>query len=250
MRTARALRAPWHASASAWVGALVLALMTCVLAACGGGGEVPATQPGGKRALPDDYSTRKAVNYSPFRTEDRATEVVTRENVLQDLGLLAQGGFTLIRTFDSSDEVARLLLQIIKDNQINIKVQLGIFILPTAFGSPEEVAAARQFNDNEIARGIKLAADFDGIVIAVSVGNESVGFGRTTPEVMADYVALVRANVTQPVTMNDVWDAFAPRPGRGRWHAALPCQPARLRVDAQLPDPDHQPVGLGAAGGA
>jgi len=52
-------------------------------------------------------------------------------------------------------------------------------------------------------------------VIAVSVGNESVGFGRTTPEVMADYVALVRANVRQPVTMNDVWDAFASGPGGG-----------------------------------
>ncbi len=208
------LRAPWRASSSAWVGALVLAL-TCLLAACGGGSVVPATQPGGKRALPDAYSTRKAVNYSPYRTENRDTEVVTRENVLQDLGLLSQGGFTLIRTFDSSDQVARLLLQIIKDNRIDIKVQLGIYLAPTAFGTDEEVAAARQNNDNEIARGINLAADFDGIVIAVSVGNESVGFGRTTPEVMADYVALVRANVTQPVTMNDVWDAFAPGPGGG-----------------------------------
>ncbi len=156
MRTARVLRAPWYASSSAWVGALVLAV-TCVLAACGGGGEVPATQPGGKRALPDAYSTRMAVNYSPYRTEDRDTEVVTRDNVLQDLGLLAQGGFTLIRTFDSSDEVAGLLLQIIKDNRIDIKVQLGIYLAPTAYGTPEEVAAARQNNDNEIARAIKLA---------------------------------------------------------------------------------------------
>ena len=213
MRTARALRTPWYASSFAWLGALVLAV-TCVLSACGGG-EVPATQPGGKRALPDAYSTRKAVNYSPYRTDDRATEVVTRDNVLQDLGLLAQGGFTLIRTFDSSDEVAGLLLRTIKDTGIDIKVQLGIYLAPTAFGTDEEVAAARQINDNEIARAIKLAADFNGIVIAVSVGNESVGFGRTTPEVMADYLALVRANVTQPLTMNDVWDAFAPGPGGG-----------------------------------
>ena len=83
---------------------------------------MPATQPGGKRALPDAYSTRKAVNYSPYRTDDRATEVVTRDNVLQDLGLLAQGGFTLIRTFDSSDEVAGLVLRTIKDTGIDIKV--------------------------------------------------------------------------------------------------------------------------------
>jgi exo-beta-1,3-glucanase (GH17 family) len=212
MTKAKALRGMLRVSSSAWLAALFLGVAG-VLAACGGGGVVPATQPGGMRALPDDYSTRKAVNYSPYRTENRDTEVVTRDNVLQDLGLLAQGGFTLIRTFDSSDEVAGLLLQIIKDNRIDIKVQLGIYLAPTAYGTPEEVAAARRKNDDEIARAIRLAADFDGIVISVSVGNESVGFGRTTPEVMADYLALVRANVTQAVTMNDVWDAFAPGPG-------------------------------------
>ena len=210
MTKAQTLRASWRGSPSAWLATLILGV-AAVLVACGSS-DVPATQPGGMRTLPDDYSTRKAVNYSPWRTENRDTEVVTRDNVLQDLGLLAQGGFTLIRTFDSSDEVAGLLLQIIKDNRIDIKVQLGIYLAPTAFGTDEEVAAARLNNDNEIARAIKLAADFDGIVIAVSVGNESVGFGRTTPEVMADYLALVRANVTQPVTMNDVWDAFAPGP--------------------------------------
>ena len=211
MTKAQALRASWRRFPFCLVATLVMGVAS-LLVACGGSDTVPATQPGGMRALPDEYSTGKAVNYSPYRTENRDTEVVTRDNVLQDLGLLAQGGFTLIRTFDSTDEVAGLLLQIIKDNRINIKVQLGIYLAPTAFGTDEEVATARRKNDNEIARAIKLAADFDGIVIAVSVGNESVGFGRTTQEVMADYLALVRANVTQPVTMNDVWDAFAPGP--------------------------------------
>ena len=95
-----------------------------------------------RRPLPAIYSTGKAVNYSPYRTENRDTEVVTRDNVLQDLGLLAQGGFTLIRTFDSTDEVAGLLLQIIKDNRINIKVQLGIYLAPTAFGT--DLAAGKE----------------------------------------------------------------------------------------------------------
>jgi exo-beta-1,3-glucanase (GH17 family) len=185
-----------------------------VLVACGGGGTVPATQPGGLRPLSADFSNRKAVNYSPYRTNNRDTEVVTRENVLQDLGLLAQGGFTLIRTFDSSDEFARLMLQIIKDNQINMKVQLGIFIAPTN-GTGAVLTSALQFNNAEVARGIKLAEDFKDIVIAVSVGNESVGFGRTTPEVMAAYLSTVRAGVTQPLTTNDVWDAYAGLPGSG-----------------------------------
>ena len=206
------LRARLRISPATWLATLILGMAT-VLVACGGGA-VPATQPGGLRALPAEYSTRKAVNYSPYRTDNRDTEVVTREHVQQDLGLLAQSGFTLLRTFDSSDEVSKLMLQIIKDNQINIKVQLGIYIAPTAYGTAGEVANARRINDEEIARGIKLAADFRGIVIAVSVGNESVGFGRTTPQVMAEYLQQVRNGVSQPLTMNDVWDAF-PSPGSG-----------------------------------
>ena len=125
--TAQVSRArAWSCVAPAtWLAGVVLGL-TALLAACGGGGTLPGTQPGGLRPLSADFSTRKAVNYSPYRSTNRDTEVVTRANVLQDLGLLAQGGFTLVRTFDSSDEFARLMLQIIKDNQINMKVQLEI----------------------------------------------------------------------------------------------------------------------------
>jgi exo-beta-1,3-glucanase (GH17 family) len=211
--TTQALRAVLRASPSAWVAALVLG-MAGALVACGGGGTVPATQPGGLRPLSAEFSTRKAVNYSPYRSDNRDTEVVTRENVLQDLGLLAQGGFTLIRTFDSSDEFARLMLQIIKDNQINMKVQLGIYIAPTN-GTGTVLASALQFNSAEVARGIRLANDFKDIVIAVSVGNESVAFGNNTPQVMAGYLTTVRGGVTQPLTTNDVWDAYAGLPGNG-----------------------------------
>ena len=207
--TAQVSRArAWSCVAPAtWLAGVVLGL-TALLAACGGGGTLPGTQPGGLRPLSADFSTRKAVNYSPYRSTNRDTEVVTRANVLQDLGLLAQGGFTLVRTFDSSDEFARLMLQIIKDNQINMKVQLGIFIAPTS-GTGAVLNSALLANDNEIARGIKLASEFKDIVIAVSVGNESVAFGTSTPEVMAGYLSRVRASVTQPLTTNDVWDAYA-----------------------------------------
>ena len=200
-------------ASATWLAGLVLGL-TALLAACGGGGTVPATQPGGLRPLSADFSNRKAVNYSPYRSTNRDTEVVTRANVLQDLGLLAQGGFTLIRTFDSSDEFARLMLQIIKDNQINMKVQLGIYIAPTS-GTGTELTDALAFNEAEVARGVRLANEFKDIVIAVSVGNESVAFGNSTPQVMAGYLSRVRNGVTQPLTTNDVWDAYAGLPGRG-----------------------------------
>ena len=211
MTSTQTFRAALRGLSSVWLAALVLGAAGA-LVACGGGGTVPATQPGGLRPLSADFSTRKGVNYSPYRSNNRDTEVVTRENVLQDLGLLAQGGFTLIRTFDSSDEFARLMLQIIKDNQINMKVQLGIYIAPTN-GTGAVLASALQFNNAEVARGIRLASEFKDIVIAVSVGNESVAFGNNTPEVMAGYLSTVRGGVTQPLTTNDVWDAYAGLPG-------------------------------------
>jgi exo-beta-1,3-glucanase (GH17 family) len=210
MKTLESLRAMRRASPLAWLAALLIGI-TGLLAACGGGGEVPFPQPGGLRPLSADFTTRKAINYSPYRTDNRDTEVVTRDNLLQDLGLLAQGGFTLLRTFDSSDAVARQLLEIIRDNQLNIKVQLGIFIAPTTT-TGAELEANLAFNREEIARGIALANDFPGIVIAVSVGNETLAFGRSTAAEMAEYLAQVRGSVAQPITTDDVWDAFAPGP--------------------------------------
>ena len=211
MIKAQALRSSLRVSFSAWLAALGLAAM---LVACGGGGSVPATQPGGVRALPQDFATRKAVAYSPYRTSNRGTEVVTRENVLQDLGLLAQGGFTLIRTFDSSDNFTRLMLQIIKDNRINMKVLLGIYIDTRTAGTGAGLAAALAFNNAEVARGIKLANDFKDIVAAVSVGNEAIAFGYARPEQMVGYLNTVRSGVSQPITTDDTWDAYASLPGR------------------------------------
>ena len=219
MMKAQASRASSRVRPAAWLAGLVLG-MAAVLVACGGGGTVPATQPGGLRPLPADYGTRKAVNYSPFRTADRGTEVVTRENVLQDLGLLAQGGFTLLRTFDSSDNFTRLMLQIIKDNQINMKVQLGVDIRAT--NNSAATQANQTFNNAEIARARRLASEFKDIVIAVSVGNEVLYNGGSTPEMMATYLNTVRASVTQPVTTNDVFDSYASRSGSRRNGEGMP----------------------------
>ena len=71
-------------SRTAW--ALVLALLllaSLVLAACGGGGVVPI--PGVQtRALSVDFSQRKAVAYSPFRSANRDTETITAAMILRE----------------------------------------------------------------------------------------------------------------------------------------------------------------------
>ena len=182
---------------------LALALVT-ILGACGGGGTVPL--PGVQvRALSPDFATRKAVAYSPFRSANRDTETVTTAEVTQDLTLLAQGGFGLIRVFDSSTNASRpsggsteAILQAIQASHLDIKVQLGIYIQ----------SGNNAFNQAEIARGIALAGTYASTVLAVSVGNENMvswSFNAVDPTLMAGYINTVRAAVSQPVTSDDNW---------------------------------------------
>ena len=187
------------------------------LAACGGDdGATPTPPPSPPpapapapaptaRKLAADYATRKAVAYSPFRSGNRDTETITDTEVLQDLQLLKQANFGLIRLFDSSDAVSKLTLQVIKDNNLDIKVHLGAYV----------IAGNDTFNTAEIARAIKLATDYPDIVEAVSVGNETMvswSFNKFTPAQIEAFLTTVRAGVTQPVTTDDNWALWAGAP--------------------------------------
>ena len=187
------------------VGAALLALlMTALLVACGGGGQVPA-QTVQARSLSPEFYSRKAVSYSPYRTGNRDTEVVTSANIQQDLELLAQGGFKLIRLFDSSDAVAKATLQVIKDRKLDIKVMLGIYV----------ASGNEAFSQAEMARGVALANAYPDTVLAVSVGNETMvswSFNKIAPETMAGYISTVRNQITQPVTTDDNWAFWASAP--------------------------------------
>ena len=120
--------------------ALSALLAVFFLVACGGGssGSVPYT--GVQiRPLSSDFTARKAIAYSPYRTaanvDGLAAEVIPPANIKQDLDLLLAAGFRLIRLFDSDDKVARQTLQVIADNKLNMKVQLGVFIQSGADGA-------------------------------------------------------------------------------------------------------------------
>jgi exo-beta-1,3-glucanase (GH17 family) len=189
--------------------ALCLALcLAVVLASCGGGGGTPYTGVT-VRPLSTDFTSRKAVAYSPYRTaaneSDLVNEVITKANIKQDLDLLLAAGFRAIRLFDSSDKVARQTLEVIRDNDLNIKVQLGAFVL----GSSEAASRA------EIARCVALANAFPDIVLAVSVGNETMvswAFNRIAPPLMAQYIRSVRGQINQPVTTDDNYAFWASAP--------------------------------------
>ena len=194
--------------------ALALALgvtLALVLVACGGGGTV-RLEGVEMRPLSAEFSTRKAVAYSPFRSGNRDTETITPAMVKQDLELLVQGGFTLIRLFDSSDRVAKLTLQVIRDNGLNVKVMLGAYVQSDKYASAADKPAVAAYNQAELSRAVALAKEFASIVLTVSVGNENMvswSFNPITPEVMARYITTVRDQVTQPVTTDDNWAIFA-----------------------------------------
>jgi exo-beta-1,3-glucanase (GH17 family) len=215
-----------------------------VLASCGGGGSV-VTGVASPRALSAEVASRNAVNYAPFRTLECKVEIRPKvyvyvgqcaydsNNILralsnnqvaiptgepptleepdsanfaahikEDLDLMVAGNFRLIRLFDSSDKVSKQILRIIRDNNLDIKVMLGVWI---ASGNDA-------FNKAEIARGVALAKQYSDIVVALSVGNETMvswSFNPLSVSQMAAYIKSVRSQVTQPVTTDDNWAFFA-----------------------------------------
>ena len=188
--------------------ALATGLLAVILVACGGGGSVPIT--GVQiRPLSPDFTARKAVAYSPYRTatnvDGLAAEAIPKANIKQDLDLLLAAGFRLIRLFDSDDKVGRQTLEVIRDYNLNIKVQLGIFVQ----------SGDDNFNRAQLARGVALANEFSSIVLAVSVGNENMvvwSFNKIAPAVMADYLRTVRGQIVQPITTDDNYLFWASAP--------------------------------------
>ncbi len=188
-------------------------LLALLLAACGGGGTVPVAGVQA-RVLSAEFGSRKAVSYSPFRSANRDTETITAAMIREDLALLKQGGFTLLRVFDSSDMVSKQLLQIIEQDRLDFKLMLGAYILTeSATGlSAAQLANNKAFNLAEVDRAVALANTYKDTVLAVSVGNETMvvwSFVPSSPDIMAGYITSVRNRITQPVTTDDNWAFFA-----------------------------------------
>ena len=176
------------------------------LVGCGGGGIVNTGVQ--LRALDPEIALRDAVSYSPYRLSQtepaRASEVISKANIKGDLEKLLHGGFKLIRLFDSSDKVALQTLEVIAENELDIKVILGAWIAPDSDA----------FNQAEIARAVALANDtrFKNIVVAVSIGNETMvswSAHKSTPSQMAAYITATRNQIKQPVTTDDDWAFYA-----------------------------------------
>jgi exo-beta-1,3-glucanase (GH17 family) len=159
----------------------------------------------GLRVIPPAVLARKAVAYSGYRAgESPETDTYpTEAEITQDLNLLVRGGFTFLRLFDCSPHAATVL-EVIKENALDIKVASGIWIA----GGRAGFDAA---NQAQIAQCLALYATYGDIVATVSVGNETLDSWSsvlTSPADLVYYIDYVRARVTQPVTTDDMYLPF------------------------------------------
>lgn len=161
------------------------------------------------RALPADFSTRKAVCYSGYRDVNGGP--LTVEQIDADLALLDAAGFRLLRVFGSNNDMVKTLLAEIQAKNYDMKVQLGIWI-------DRGKAVSDAANQAEIAAGVALANQYPTVVATVSVGNEKmVDWNTWAPAPAQDmiaYIKQVRALVDQPVTTDDNWAVFANDQGK------------------------------------
>ncbi len=199
-----------------------LALVTIVaLAVAGCSGEPDLAQEPREAASDLLVGEAMAVAYSGFREgqhPDRGDGAVnpSAEEILEDLEILVAHGFRLIRMYDSGENT-RETLEIIRRHDLPMQVLLGIWLdaeVSNHEGCPwlnepipdEKLAANALQNAAEIERGIGLAREFDGIVIAVNVGNEALvewNDHMVPLEQVIGYVRQVKEAVEQPVTVAD-----------------------------------------------
>ena len=172
--------------------------------------------------------TSKAVCYSGFRTgqhPDRGegAKNPSYEEVLEDLRIIAeQAGFHLIRIYDSGEN-SELVLKVIKENNIDVKVMLGIWLKAELSNHEscewliepipqKELDENKIANTKEIQKGIELANAYPEIVVAVNVGNEALvdwNDHKVDTDSIISYVKRVKNAIVQPVTVAENYEWWA-----------------------------------------
>jgi exo-beta-1,3-glucanase (GH17 family) len=181
--------------------ALVLLTGGCGNAATG---QMPV-EPFVRRLIPADVLARRAVAYSGYRTgQSPDVQVYPSEAEIQeDLELLVRGGWGFIRLFDSGPHAERVL-KVIHDHDLDLRVLLGVWIS----GKKAEHDAA---NRAELERAIAFHEQYPDVVVAISVGNETLDDWsnvRTPPAELAAYIQEVRSRANVPVTTDDSYLPF------------------------------------------
>ncbi|MFO7828512.1 MAG: glycosyl hydrolase family 17 protein [Bacteroidales bacterium] len=174
------------------------------------------------------YGVSTAVCYSGFRSgqhPDRGSGAInpSYDEILEDLNILSHNSnFKLIRVYDSGEN-SEMVLRVIKENNIDIKVMLGIWLRAELSNHEtcewltepipdEELEKNKVLNQKEIETGIRLANEFKDIVVAVNVGNEALvdwNDHKVDTDTIISYVQEVKKSVPQPVTVAENYKWWA-----------------------------------------
>jgi exo-beta-1,3-glucanase (GH17 family) len=138
------------------------------------------------------------ISYGAYRDGEGPDKnsLTSKQNILEDLRIMAKR-WNLIRMYGSGQQ-SRNVLEVIRDNDIPIRVMQGAWI---------DGHKTDEINQQQVDQVIKLANDFPEIIVAVNVGNEifvdwSWHKVKDMGKVIA-YLRQVRAAIEQPVTVND-----------------------------------------------
>lgn len=145
-----------------------------------------------------------AICYSGYREGQHPDSAIypSQAEVLEDLKILERN-WKIIRTYGADQHLIDVL-EVIRKENINLKVLLGIWL----YGEPERI----KDNKNQVKLGIELANKYDDIVIAVNVGNESQvhwSDHEVPQQNLINYIKEVKSKVSVPVTTADTWDYWA-----------------------------------------
>jgi exo-beta-1,3-glucanase (GH17 family) len=136
-----------------------------------------------------------AVCYGPHRDgQSPDAPGPSQAELREDLTLMLPH-WSLLRVYGSRGP-AEDLLEIIDSDSLPMKVVLGVWIAPDDASN----------NAAEVAAAIRLANNYPGIVVAVSVGNEtqvSWSAHRSSLDQLINHVRTVRAGVSVPVSVAD-----------------------------------------------
>ena len=165
-----------------------------------------------------------AIAYSGFREgqhPDRGEGAVnpSADQILEDLQILLAHDFNLIRMYDSGEN-SRATLELIRRHDLPIKVLLGAWLKAEVSNHegcpwldepiPDTLLVSNTLdNTEEVRRAIKLAKEFDDIIVAVNVGNEALVDWNDHMVPVAKVIAYIRqvkAEISQPVSTADNYE--------------------------------------------
>lgn len=163
--------------------------------------------------MKEDFSINgNAICYSGFREGQSPDTGVfpTYEQIKEDL-LLLKDHWNYIRLYDC-DQQADTVLEVIRNEQLDLKVLLGAYIHAEAnnFGCPwggvyseEQLEQNKKNNVKQIQKLIQRANEYPHIIFALSAGNEATvdWSGNYVPVTkVIEYVKMIKKGAKQPVT--------------------------------------------------